>query len=144
VFNQVNNQLLGKSTKGLTPEAMIFNESMLHDLNMNYYTPANMDPFSSVAYIPVEHEFTHEWSIKAVAKKYGFYKLHEIMPLRDYMEMPMFLIDDLIQGVGEGRSQRDKIDNPPDADGNKPPKVGDTNKDLMEIMRQLGLNKKMI
>lgn len=122
---------------------MSFNESMLHDLNMNYYTPGTMDPFSSVAYIPVENEFIHEWSIKAVAKKYGFYKLHEVMSLRDYMEMPMFLIDDLIAGVGEGRSQRDKVDNPPDQDGNnKSPNVKETNKDLMEIMRQLGLDKK--
>jgi hypothetical protein len=145
VFNQVNNALLGKSTKDVTPEAMVFNESMLHDLNMNHYTPATMDPFSSVAYIPEENNFYHEWSIKAVAKKYGFYKLHEILPLRDYMEMPMFLIDDLITGVTEGRSERDKIDNPPDASGNhKLPKVGDSNKDLMEIMRQLGLDKKLI
>lgn len=124
---------------------MSFNESMLRDLNMNYYTPATMDPFSSVAYVPVENEFTHEWSIKAVAKKYGFYKLHEVMSLRDYMEMPMFLIDDLIAGVGEGRSQRDKVDNPPETEGNsKLPKVSETNRDLMEIMRQLGLDKKML
>jgi len=130
--------------KDVTPEAMSFNESMLHDLNMNYYTPATMDPFSSVLYIPEENEFYHEWSIKSVAKKYGFYKLHEIMPLRDYMEMPMFMIDDLITGVGEGRSQRDKQDNPPESNGNtKMPKVGDTNKDVLEVMRQLGLDKKL-
>lgn len=123
---------------------MSFNESMLHDLNMNYYTPATMDPFSSVAYIPAENDFIHEWSIKSVAKKYGFYKLHEVMSLRDYMEMPMFMIDDLIAGVGEGRSQRDKADNPPDQDGkSKVPNVRESNKDLTEIMRQLGLDKKM-
>jgi hypothetical protein len=116
---------------------------MLHDLNMNHYTPATMDPFSSVAYIPEENDFYHEWSIKSVAKKYGFYKIHEIMPLRDYMEMPMFLIDDLISGVTEGRSQRDKVDNPPDSGNSKLPKVGESNKDLMEIMRQLGMDKKL-
>lgn len=123
---------------------MSFNESMLHDLNMNHYTPATMDPFSSVAYIPEENNFWHEWSIKAVAKKYGFYKLHEIIPLKDYMEMPMFLIDDLITGVTEGRSERDKIDNPPESNNpNGLPKVTESNKDLLAIMRQLGLNDKL-
>lgn len=136
--------LLGKSLKDVTPEAMSFNQSMLHDMNMNYYSPATMDPFSSVAYLPIENEFIHEWSVKAVAKKYGFYKLHEVMSLRDYMEMPMFLIDDLISGVGEGRTQRDKIDNPPDSDGGgKLPKVSESNKDLMDVMHRLGLDKKL-
>jgi hypothetical protein len=129
----------------VTPEAMSFNESMLHDLNMNYYTPATMDPFSSVAYIPGENEFYHEWSFKSVGKRYGYNKLHEILPLRDYMEMPMCMLDDLLTGVTEGRVQRDTFDNPPDPSGkSKMPNMKDSNNDLKEIMRQLGLDKKML
>jgi hypothetical protein len=119
---------------------MVFSESMLHDLNMNYYNTKTKTPFSSVQYFKEEHEYYHPWSLKSSGKMFGFHKLHEVISLKDFMEWPMCVTDELLDGITEGRNERDKLDNPnpPDADGKS-----STNKDLKAIMQQLGLDKKL-
>lgn len=137
VFKQVNASLLGQSMDGVPPESMVFNESMMHDFNMGYYEPKKRTPHSSVAYFESENKFYHPWSIASSGKTYGYGKLKDLLPLRDYMEMPAAVVDELLEAVVEAEKERYKLDNPPESD----PKKDGMSKDLIDLMKQLGFDR---
>lgn len=122
---------------GVLPESLVLNESMMHDFNMGYYEPKKRTPHSSVAYIEAENKFYHPWSIASSGRTYGYGKLKELIPLRDYMEMPNCIVEELLESVVEAEKERYKVDNPPDAD----PKKDGMNKDLLNLMKQLGFDR---
>lgn len=125
---------------GVLQESLLFNESMLHDLNMGYYDLKTMTPHSSVGYFPAEHKFFHPWSLHSFGKEYGYAKLKEVIPLRDYMTLPNVVVEALIDGIVEGERQRFEDDG-----GNTPPQKDDAleglTKEQLRELKKLGLKK---
>ena len=105
---------------------------------MGYYHPSKMTPHSSVAFIEKENEFVHPWSIENLGREYGYGKMKEIIPLKDYLTLPAFLVDNLVRGLIRGETQRAKADaaaRPPDDH------LSREDKDLLAMARKLGLGK---
>jgi hypothetical protein len=115
-----------------------FQEGILHDFNMGYYDRSQLNPHSSVAFIKKENEFVHPWSINAIGKYYGRAKLKDVIPLHDYLNLPAFLVDDLVLAISEGEAQRSKAD----ADAT-PPEAGlsKEEKEILELARKAGMGK---
>lgn len=116
---------------------MAFQESMLHDFNMGYYDRSTMSPHSSVAFIKMENGFVHPWSIKHLGHQYGYGKMKEIIPLRDYLTLPAFLVDDLMGGITEGEALRTKQDTPKQDDT----PLSKEDRALLELAKKAGLGK---
>ena len=85
---------------------MVFNESLLHDLNMGYYTLKTRTPHSSVGYNSDENKFFHQWSLESAGKEYGYAKLKELIPLHDYLTLPNSIVEEIIVGIVEGERER--------------------------------------
>lgn len=110
VHEGITKQLLGKSTKHLTPEALMLNEKMMVDLNFERYTPKDRTPYSSIAYTTAENEFYHPWSIEQVGEHYGYHKLKELMEPSDYLTMPSIIVDEFLEAVSSGLNKRDQAE----------------------------------
>lgn len=50
-------------------------------------------------------EFFHPWSIKAMGKTFGAREYSRFMPMIDYFNFPVDLIEDLLEGVVEGEQE---------------------------------------
>lgn len=110
---------------------------MLHDFNMGYYNRSTMSPHSSIAFIKMENGFIHPWSIKNLGHQFGFGKMKEIIPLKDYLTLPAFLVDDLVAGITEGEAIRSKQDTPkPDNTA-----LSKEDRELLELAKKAGLMK---
>lgn len=85
---------------------------------MGYYNRRTINPFSSVGYFEEESKFYHTWSIYEQGRRYGSLKLKEIIPIKDYLELPAFVVEELIEGVSKGMIERDQYekDNAPKVD----------------------------
>lgn len=94
----------------MLPEALYFNELMLVDFNMGYYDQKSKDPFSSVGWFKEENEYFHPWSLAMSLETYGYHKLHEILPLKDYLEMPNVIVEEILESVSRGLSKRERAD----------------------------------
>lgn len=119
-----------------TLEKQAFDEKLLHDFNMGYLTPVTITPHSSVKFIEQENVFQHPWSIKNIGRNYGYGKLKEIIPLNEYLTLPAFLVDDLVEGITLGSEQRmkkDKDNAPPE------PQLTKEEKAQVELMKKAGL-----
>lgn len=105
---------------------------MLYDFNMGYYRTETMTPFSSVAYIKEENEFYHPLSFEETGKRYGFNKLHDVIPMETYLKLPAFMVDDFLNGITKGKEQRFKLDK------DKAPADGDVpNAEMRNVALQL-------
>lgn len=90
---------------------MLLYEELLHDLNMNYYSLKDInDPHSSIGYYEKENEYYHPFSLHEVGKSYGYNKLQDIIPLKDYLDSPPSLLDPVIEGIIAGRTLRETRD----------------------------------
>ena len=139
MFKGINAKLLGASMDHLPEEALVFNELMMYDFNMGYYTPNKQTPFSSVGYFKEENEFIHPWSIESSGKQYGYHKLHEIIPLKDFMEMPAFIVDELVEAVTQGKIARDKEDAAEAKRREEERNRADKTRDLDDVAKELGI-----
>lgn len=83
---------------------------MLHDINMGYYTLKTMTPHSSVGYHKDENKFYHPWSLESCGKEFGYAKLKEILPIRDFLTLPNVVVEEVIQGIVDGEQERLKDD----------------------------------
>lgn len=120
-YMRVSTGLLGKDISNITPEQLQRYERMLYDFNMGYYRADTMNPWSSVAFIKEENEYYHPLSFEETGKRYGFNKLHEVIPMDAYLKLPAYMVDDFISGITKGKEQRFKVDkaqNPEDGGGN--------------------------
>jgi len=136
VYRTVTAGLLGKDTSEVDPDSMLFNERMMYHFNMGYSTPNGRNPFSSVAYYEAEHKFFHPWSHNSNAKRYGYNKLKEILPLRDYLELPIHIVDEYIDGLVEGETARFEAEKARDKEADTPLK-----REQAALIKQLGLDK---
>lgn len=107
VHEGITKALLGKSTKQLTPEALLLNEKMMVDLNFERYTPKDKTPYSPIAYTAGENDFYHQWSIEQTGEHYGYHKLKEIMDPRDYLNLPNCVVEEFLNAVSSGLNKRD-------------------------------------
>jgi len=114
----------------------MLNESMMHDLNMEYYNPKTRTPFSSIAYHPAENEFYHQWSIESVGEYYGYHKLSEVIPVRDYLLLPNCIVDEFVKAVSNGLDKRDKVEKERRREQNP----GGFSKDQLELLKAAGLD----
>lgn len=128
--------LLGIQLKGSDPDALAFQDSILHDFNMGYYNRSTMSPHSSVAFIKMENGFIHPWSIKNVGHQFGYGKMKELIPLRDYLTLPAFLVEDLLTGITDGESLRSKQDKPKEDPG-----LSKEDREMLELAKKIGLGK---
>lgn len=110
MFNAIFKELVGKDISGLNGDALLFNESMLYDINMGFYKPEGITPFSSSEYRSIEHEYTHPWSLKETGRFFGLHKLKDLIPLKDFVTLPNCVLDDLIAGVTQGETDRLELD----------------------------------
>jgi len=127
--------VLGKDLRGVSADSMLLNERMLYHLNMGYYGIARRSPFASVAYYEAEHNFYHPWSWKSSGKRYGFNKLSEVLPLKDYMSMPMAMLDELLEAVVEGQIARQKAEEEQEDDSDSA-----IRKEQLAMIKKLGLH----
>lgn len=109
-YLEVTARLLGKDISNITPEQLVSYESVLYDLNMGFYTTETQTPFSSVGYFKEENEFYHPLSLKETGKRYGFNKLEQMFPIDTFLKLPACMVDDLIEGLTEGKQARAKVD----------------------------------
>lgn len=107
---RVNKSLLGKDVSNLNDFALTVNESLLHDFNMGYVDGRTLTPFSSAGYYEVESSFRHPWEISELGRVYTFLKLKDVIPLKEFLDLPKFIIDDLIDGMSKGMTERDALE----------------------------------
>lgn len=98
--------LFGQPVDSSNPEKTELDEQILHDINMGYIDPTDITPHSSVAFHKAENEFYHPWSIESLGHQYGYARLKEIIPLKDYLTLPAHLVDGLIEGIMDGEKKR--------------------------------------
>lgn len=98
--------LFGVTIDSANPEKLEFDEQVLYDINMGYVDPTEITPHSSVAFHKAENDFFHPWSIDNVGYQYGYARLKDIIPLRDYLTLPAHLVDGLIEGIVDGEKKR--------------------------------------
>lgn len=102
--------MLGRDFSSLRPEEVQLNNAILYDINMGYAVPTSLRPHQSIKYHRMESSFIHPWSFDAVGEQWGVNKLHEFIPLRDYLELPANSVDQILAGVIRGRGKRKKMD----------------------------------
>lgn len=144
--------LLGKDFSGIPREEHHLNNELLYDLNMGYEHREKVHPLQAVRYHAMESGYLHPWSFDNVAEQYGFSKLEEFMPFRDYLELPAHCVDRLIQGLTKGRKKRKEADDKAraeQAERNKQTNAANIHRDgqqmdplTAEIVRQMNLGGK--
>ena len=139
VHEGITKQLLGKSTKHLTPEALMLNEKMMVDLNYERYTPRDRTPYSPIAYTAAENAFYHQWSLEQIGEHYGYHKLKELMDPKDYLTLPSCVVDEFLEAVSSGLNKRDKVE--ADKREQEARRAG-LPKDQQEELRKAGLDPK--
>lgn len=90
------------------PDTQQLHDEILYDFDMGYYTPMEVDPFTSTAYHAVENEFYHPFSFEEIGRKYGLNKLEEFISLEAYLRMPAAFVDPILAGVVKGKIQREE------------------------------------
>lgn len=85
-------------------------ESMLHDLDMGYYTLETRTPFSSIEWFEEENTFIHQYSLEEIGRVYAFNKLQDYIPLDLYLNLPTVVCDDIVTGLLKGKAERDEYD----------------------------------
>lgn len=105
-YKEIIVNLLGKDMSDLPPEEVDLNNSLLYDLNMGYENRKNIHPLQAVRFNRVEAKYVHPWSYENIGEQFGELKLHEFIPLRDYLELPANAVDRVIKGVIKGRESR--------------------------------------
>lgn len=83
---------------------------MLVDFNLDLYNPRKKTPFSPIAYYPEENEFYHPWSLSRAYESYGYFKLNELIPITDYLNLPNVLVESLLINIPKGMSKRESED----------------------------------
>lgn len=81
-------------------------ESMLHDLDMGYYELDEKDPFRSIRWVKEENAYNHQFSLEEIGREYAFNRLQEYIPLELYLNLPNVILEDLINGLINGRNER--------------------------------------
>lgn len=108
---------------------------------MGYCQLGELTPHSSVLFHKEENEYGHPWSVDSLGYRYGFGKLHDIIPFSEYLKLPCHLVDNLMAGISKGMKDRDALDketNPPPEGGNG---LSKEEKELMELVKKLNLSK---
>jgi hypothetical protein len=126
---------LGKPLQG-TLEKQEFDQQFLHDFNMGYLTPATMTPHSSVRFIEEENKFTHPWSIKHIGQQYGYARLKDIIPLQEYLNLPAYFVEDLIEGIVTGSDRRARQEAERQPEGGQPTKE---QREVEQLLKKEGL-----
>lgn len=85
-------------------------ESQMHDFDMGYYTLSDKDPFRSIKWIEAENAYVHQYSLEELGRVYAYNRLQEYIPLDLYLNLPSIVVDDLITGLVNGRSEREEYD----------------------------------
>lgn len=134
----MSHNLLGKKLDGILPETMVNNERLMYHMNMGFYTPQTQTPHSSVAYHEAEHKFYHPWSNHSFAKQYGYSRIKEIMPLKDYMMLPSCQVDEWIEGVVEGESARFELEK-----SQQDQQMSELEKQQAELAKRTGLGSQL-
>jgi len=102
--------LLGKDMSGMMPESIHLNNGLLHDINMGYERLGKIRPGHSVRYNRIESAYVHPWSYENVGEQYGMNKLHDYIPIRDYLELPQHAVDRIVAGIIKGKDERFKME----------------------------------
>lgn len=85
---------------------------------------------SAITYNKSRVEFFHPWSVMEIGKSYGFREYNSLIPIKDFMSMPVDIIDDLLDGVAQGMKEIKKL---------KTPKKGpliDPEKELRDLLNE--------
>lgn len=98
--------LAGKDMSELSPDQLILFKDMLYNINMGYSDPTKLRPGDSIATNSSETGYLHPWSFESIMETYEYHKLHEFMSVKDYLEMPSFMVDRIIKGRSKGRVKR--------------------------------------
>ena len=141
-YIRVSHNLLGKDISNLSAEKLERYQRMLYDFNMGHYTAATKTPFSSIAVYKSETRFYHPFSIEETFKRYGFNKLEDIIPMETYLKLPACMIDDVIDGITEGKKNRFEADKRAEAelpgDKKQDTEISNLASLLTEVMKQVG------
>ncbi len=106
---------------GLNMDALSRAERNVIDLQLNRIGMGYMDlqgrkPHTPVSWVPVEHQYTHPFSLQRRCDDYGYFRMREIIPLVDYLHMPADILDTVMNAVRAGADRRlneEKTKNPP-------------------------------
>lgn len=49
-------------------------------------------------------EYTHRWSPSSFGEMFGYREYSEIIPLKEFLTTPMAVVEDILEGVGKGRT----------------------------------------
>lgn len=77
---------------------------------MNYVDLNKNDPFRSIKYYPEEHVFDHDLSITSIGRNYEITRLRDILPIEPFLNLPIDITDELIQGMQIGQKQRIELE----------------------------------
>ncbi|UOX39621.1 hypothetical protein [Aeromonas phage ZPAH34] len=58
---------------------------------------------NTLVYNHQRRDFFHIFSIKSIGETFGLREYDTLIPLKDYMDSPVNLIDDLLEGVAVGK-----------------------------------------
>lgn len=58
---------------------------------------------TAIDYNHKRRDFFHVFSAKSIGETFGRREYDVLIPLKDYMDSPMHLIEDLLEGVAEGK-----------------------------------------
>lgn len=58
-----------------------------------------------VKFNPNQKDYYHFLSIRAIGEAFGYNEYDQLMPLKDFMDSPVDIIDDLLSGVAAGKKR---------------------------------------
>lgn len=57
---------------------------------------------TGIRYNRARKEFSHRWSAHSFGRMFGVREYNELLPLKDFLEMPILVIEDILEGVAAG------------------------------------------
>lgn len=85
-------------------------ERRLNRIGMGYTRRSDPSAHAPVSWVGEEHWFSHPWSIMKRCKDYGYHKLDKVMTIETYLNLPVDILDDVIEGIRVGSELRSKED----------------------------------
>lgn len=138
MYLNINHRMLGMPPDS-NPVRQQLQEGILNDINMGYYAPNEIKPHSPVLYHAKESKYIHPLSLVQSTRKYAYSKLQNVLPLELYLNLPYFMIDDLLEGLRIGSEERQLDDDRHKAAAGKSKEEREAEqmeKDAMNLMRQ--------
>lgn len=89
---------------------MLFHMRLLYQIRMGYVDLDNQNAHQSIQYYPEEHVYDHEFSIQSIGRAYEVATLKDLMPLDFYLNNPVHIVDELIEGMLIGREDKLKME----------------------------------